>query len=93
MEIPSLGKNHYFCTLVDDKTRYLWFLPCGRKSDFTEWFIGLDTLFTNHYQSHTKILRTDRGGEYMNAALETYCAKNGISIELTCQERYSASEV
>ena len=23
MEVPSLGKNHYFCTLVDDKTWYL----------------------------------------------------------------------
>src|SRR5260370_755973 len=58
--VPSLGRNHYFCVLVDDRTHCLWFLPCAKKSDFMLWFICLDTLFANHYQSHTKILQTDR---------------------------------
>ncbi len=83
MDTPSLGKNHYFCLLIDNKTRYLWFLPCARKSDFTAWFTHLDALFANHYHSHMKILHTDWGGEYANETLESYCAENGISIELT----------
>jgi len=56
MDIPSLSKNRYFCILVDNRTRYLWFLPCSKKSDFMPWFTHLDTLFTNHYHSHMKIL-------------------------------------
>src|SRR5260370_28645954 len=83
MDVLSLGKNHYFCILIDDKTCYLWFLPCAKKSDFTPWFICLDSLFANHYGSHTKILHTDHGGEYVNRALESYCTMNGIKIELT----------
>ncbi len=37
----------------------------------------------NHYQSHIKILRSDQGGEYVNTALEDYCAKFGITMEFT----------
>ena len=83
MDVPSIRKNRYFCILVDDETCYLWFLGCAKKSDFTEWFTHLDTLFTNHYGTHTKILCMDHGGEYVNNTLESYCAENGIVLELT----------
>ena len=83
MEVPSLGKQCYFCILVDDKTSYLWFYPCFTKSDFTPWFIKMDSFFLNHYWSHMKILRSDCGGEYVNVALEDYCSKHGITLEST----------
>ena len=41
----------------------------------------MDSFFVNHYQSHTKILRSDQGREYVNTALEDYCARNGIAME------------
>src|SRR5258708_3815052 len=53
------------------------------KSDFTEWFIKLDRLFVNQYGTHTKILCSDRGGEYVNTPLEKYCAENGIKLKFT----------
>ncbi len=56
METLSLGKRHYFCILVDDKTGYCWFHTCSLKSDFTPWFTQLNKLFHNHYGTHTKIL-------------------------------------
>ena len=83
MDVLSLGKNQYFCLLVDDKTCYLWFLPCPRKSNFTAWFIHLNNLFANHYNSHVKILHTDCSGEYVNEVLKSYCAEKGIMMELT----------
>ena len=83
MEVLSLGKKRYFCTLTDDKTGYMWYQPCALKSDFVPWFIKMDSLFANHYQTHTKILRSDRGGEYVNATLEEYCAAHGIIMEST----------
>ncbi len=42
-----------------NNTGYLWYHPCFAKSDFTPWFIKMDSLFLNHYQSCTKILRSD----------------------------------
>ena len=83
METMSLGKRRYFCILVDDRTGYTWFNPCALKSDFTDWFVKLNKLFANQYGTHIKVLRSDRGGEYVNAPLEKYCVENGIKLEFT----------
>ncbi len=83
METTSLGKRCYFCTLVDDKSGYTWFYPCVLKSNFTEWSIKLNRLFVNQHGTHAKILCSDRGGEYVNASLEKYCAESGIKLEFT----------
>ena len=69
--------------MVDDMMGHLWFHPCNSKSDFTPWFIKMDHLFTNHYGTHVKTLRSDHGGEYVNATLKVYCSEKGINIELT----------
>ena len=83
METMSLGGKQYFCTLVDNKSGYLWFHPCNSKSHFTPWFIEMDWLFANHYGTHVKTLRSDCGGKYVNTVLKTYCSENSIQIELT----------
>ena len=38
-------------------------------------------LFTNHYGSRMKILRSDQGGEYVNSILKSYCVEKGILLE------------
>src|SRR5258708_40190830 len=63
MEMMSLGKSCYFCTLVDDKSGYTWFYLCALKSDFTEWFIKLNSLFISQYETHTKNLNSNHGAE------------------------------
>ena len=83
MKVTSLGKNCYFCMLINDKTCLIWFHPCESKSDFTPWFIHMDKLFVNQYGSHVKILQSDRGGEYVNTILCKYCGENGICLEIT----------
>ena len=83
MEMMSLGKRCYFCTLVDDKSGYTWFYLCALKSDFTEWFIKLNRLFVNQYGTHAKILHSNHGGEYVNTSLEKYCSENGIELKST----------
>ena len=47
MEVQLLGKKHYFCILVDDRSQFLWFQPCALKSDFTPWFIKLNMMFVS----------------------------------------------
>src|SRR5260221_13940779 len=83
MEMTSLGKRGYFCTLVDDKSGYTWFYPCVLKSNFTEWFMKLNRLFVNHYVTHAKILHPDSGGVYVNASLDKYCSEHGIELKFT----------
>ena len=83
MEVTSLGKNCYFCTLINDKTHLIWFHPCKSKLGFTPWFICMDKLFANQYGTHVKILQSDGGGEYVHTVLHEYCGENGICIELT----------
>jgi hypothetical protein len=83
MEVSSLGRKQYFCMLVDDKTGFLWYYPCALKSDFTAWFIKMDAYFDTQFNTRIKTLRTDRGGEYVNATLEGHCEKRGIGMELT----------
>ena len=83
MDVASLGGSHYFCILVDDQSGYIWYHAIAKKSDFSMWFIKMDKLFINQYQTHVKILRSDGGGEYVNSFLESYCADNGIIMERT----------
>ena len=81
LDVPSLGGNHYFCILVDDRMGYIWYHPVARKSDFSAWFMNMDRMFHNHFDTHVKTLRSDGGGEYINNLLESYCAENGIVME------------
>ena len=83
MEVQSLRKKQYFCPLVNDKMGYMWYQPCALKSDFIQWFMKMDSLFANHYKTHTKILRSNWGGEYINVTLEEYCDMHGIIQYLT----------
>ena len=81
MDVTSLGGNRYFCLLIDDRSGYIWYQPVAKKSDFSAWFMKMDNLFLNQFGSHAKILRSNGGGEYVNAPLESFCASNGIILE------------
>ncbi len=48
-----------------------------------DWFVKLDKLFANQYGTNTKVLWSNRGGEYVNTSLERYCAENRIKLEFT----------
>ena len=81
MDVISLGGNRYFCLLIDDHSGFIWYQPVAMKLDFSTWFIKMDKLFLNQFGTHMKILCSDRGGEYVNTTLESFCADNGIILE------------
>jgi transposase InsO family protein len=80
-EVKSLGRNHYFTTLIDDFSGYMWVRPMKLKSEFNPWYIEKDTEFFNQYGHHIGILGSDNGGEYISNATIQHCAKVGTVLE------------
>ena len=76
-----MGRNWYFCLLVDDCSGYIWYCPVAKKSDFGEWFMKMDKLFLNQFRTHVKVLHSNRGGKYVNNLLESFCPDNRIVPE------------
>src|SRR5260370_27961768 len=67
---PSLGGNQYFATLINDMSGMIWVWPLKHKANFLDWFIKMDSIFSNHYGRHIGTLCTDNGGEYTSQHLK-----------------------
>ena len=66
MKTTSLAGSHYVLTFIDDYTRKTWVYFLKQKSEVFEKFCHFKALVENQSGQHIKILRTDRGGEYMS---------------------------
>src|SRR5260370_2133320 len=53
---PSMGRNHYFTTLIDDMSGMVWLCPLKHKADFVDWFVKMDAIFINQYGRHISTL-------------------------------------
>ena len=65
MQTPSLASNHYMLTFIDDYTRKIWVYFLKYKSKVFEKFCHFKALVEKQSGQHIKVLRTDRGGEYI----------------------------
>ena len=63
MQVPSLGRNRYVLTFIDDYTRKTWVYMLKQKSEVFEKFCHFKTLVEKQCGDYIKVLRTDRGGE------------------------------
>ena len=66
MQTPSLAGSHYILTVIDDFTRKTWVYFLKNKSEVFERFCNFKALVENQSGLHIKVLRTDRGGEYIS---------------------------
>ena len=72
----SIGGNRYFVTFIDDFTSFCYCFPIKRKSQVPDLFIDFVTAVQMHYDRRVKVLRSDRGGEYVNETLaQLFCNK------------------
>eukprot|EP00253_Pinus_taeda_P018864 PITA_18864 len=78
MKTPSLAGSQYFLTFIDDFTRKTWVYFLKNKSEVFEKFRNFKTLVENQSGLHIKVLRTDRGGEYISKEFLRFCRENGI---------------
>ena len=85
MQAPSLGGSQYFLTFIDDFTRKTWVYFLKNKSEVFEKFQNFKALVENQSGLHIKVLRTDRGGEYISKEFLRFCRENGIHKQFTAR--------
>eukprot|EP00253_Pinus_taeda_P036700 PITA_36700 len=83
VQASSLGGNQYFLTFIDDFTRKTWVYFLKNKSEVFEKFRNFKALVENQSRLHIKVLRTDRGGEYISKEFLRFCRENGIHKQFT----------
>ena len=79
----SIGKAHYFVTLIDDYSRMSFVRFVRHKAEVASVLRTLILELENQTDSRVKTIRTDRGGEYVSRGFEQFLADKGIRHEVT----------
>lgn len=83
LQIPTPRGNKYILTLIDDYSRYCYIYLIEHKSDVKEKIIEFIEIMKTQHSKVPKIIRSDRGGEYMKNELHKYFKDNGILTQFT----------
>ncbi|KAK1591530.1 hypothetical protein Q3G72_009150 [Acer saccharum] len=78
MSIQARGGYEYFITFMDDYSRFGYVYLMRHKSDAFDMFKAFKAEVENQLEKHIKILRSDRGGEYLSGEFQQYLIDNGI---------------
>lgn len=83
LEVPTPRGNRYILTLIDDFSRYSHIYLMKQKSEVRERIIEFIEMVKTQEGKIPKVIRSDRGGEYMDAGLQNYFKSKGIKTQLT----------
>ncbi len=88
-ETTSINGHQYYLLLVDDATRYVtvYFLMT---KDEASHYIQYHLAYLHVRGISTHALRVDRGTEFVNETLITWCQKKGMELQITAP--YSPSQ-
>ncbi|GLT46299.1 hypothetical protein SLA2020_200620 [Shorea laevis] len=83
---PVQSINHfvYYVIFVDDYSRYTWFYPIHKKSDFFGVFLKFQKMISNQFNKTIKIFQCDGGGEFSSLAFVNHLAECGIKQQVSC---------
>jgi hypothetical protein len=88
-DVQSINGNQYYLLFVDDSARYTTAEYLKQKSDATQKVIE----YLVHLKTQgraPKAIRIDRGKEFVNETLQSWCRQQGIEIQMTAP--YSPSQ-
>ena len=80
---PSLHGSRYICVFTNDYSGKSWVYFLRAKSEAFEKFRVFRELAEKEIGRDLKMLRTDRGGEFLSSDFNHYCEDNGIRRQLT----------
>ena len=83
MRTNSIGSSRYFLTFIDDYSRKMWVYFLEEKSQVFDIFKNFKAYVEKESGFSLKILRSDRGGEYMSEKFESFLKKHRIRHQLT----------
>lgn len=75
--------NKYFVTFTDDKTRFTWIYFLREKSGALDAFNKFIAEAERQSGCKLKTVRSDNGGEYINADFDKFFAEHGITRNLS----------
>ena len=83
MQTESLGGSKYFLLFTDDYSRMSWVYFLQSKGEVFSSFKVFKSLVEKQSEKKLKVLRTDRGGEFLSKEFINFCEIEGIHHELT----------
>ena len=83
MQEPSLGGSRYVATFLDDYTKLSLVRTVAHKSGVPAMVKEVVLLLENLGNQRVRSIRTDRGGEYLNANLAEFLHSKGIQHQTT----------
>ena len=86
LQVPSLGGARYFVTFTDDRSGWATIFTMRKKSEVFDMYKRFEQFSERQTERRIKVLRTDRGGEYMSNAFHKYLAQRGIVQQLSTVE-------
>ncbi|CDF39993.1 unnamed protein product [Chondrus crispus] len=83
LEVQSIGGAKYFITFIDDHSNWSVVYPMHHKSEAFERYKMFAQLAQTHTGRKIKVLRTDRGGEYLSTEFKSFLIANGTQHQMT----------
>lgn len=83
MRTTTLGGRRYFITFIDDYSKYTVVYLMREKSEALEKAKEFVEMAKTQFGRKPKILRSDRGGEYIGKKFKAFLKQNGIVGQLT----------
>ncbi|GKV28213.1 hypothetical protein SLEP1_g37295 [Rubroshorea leprosula] len=87
--VSNWTKPSYLCSSCQmgksyDYSRFTWFNPLHRKSDFRSVFLKFQKIVANQFHKSIKIFQCDGGGEFSNSAFIKHLEDCGIKQQVSC---------
>ena len=82
-DVPTRGNYVYFIIFTDDMSRYGYMFLMKYKSEAFEKFKEFRHEVEKQTEKPIKVLRSDRGGEYLSQKFLDYLKDNGIVSQWT----------
>nr|GFA43423.1 hypothetical protein [Tanacetum cinerariifolium] len=78
MRVASINGKRYVLVIVDDYSRYTWTHILRSKDETPEVLIDFLRLVQRGLQAQVRVVRTDKGTEFLNQTLHAYFFTEGI---------------
>nr|GFC08796.1 hypothetical protein [Tanacetum cinerariifolium] len=78
MRVASINGKRYVLVIIDDYSRYTWTYFLRSKDETPEVLINFLRLVQRGLHAQVRIVRTDKGTEFLNQTLHAYFASEGI---------------
>lgn len=83
MRTVTPGGKKYILTCIDDYSRYCIIYLLSKKSEVIDKIKEYVKFTENKFKKKPKIIRSDRGGEYVNLEMKKYLREEGIELQLS----------